>query len=443
MNIKFLNNWRALFGCAVIMLAMVFTARAQPAVAQTEQAPDEQEKLVHYSLYYEDFKNANYESSLPNLQWILQNDPAYHGPGRKSDVNFERAVVLYDSLASKAESDEAARAWLDSALVIFDTVVPTLQELDVEVDEYKWTMAKGRFIQTHADQLPDLQEQLIPIYEKAYGLAPDRIQPYYIYMIIQDYAAKDKEKALEFMDEVEQRFQDNQEVVDYIAQVRNTLFTSPEERMSFLEDQHAKDPNNLEIVRELFEIYEELGEREKMYEIGEKLSTMEPSAATYRILASLRLGDGQPQAAFDLIQKALELPDAEPRAEDYYNMGVAQQQMGSLTKARTYFRQALDINPNYGLAYIAIGDLYVTAVSECSSSYEREDRAVYWLAVDYYNKAKQVDPSVANTANNKIRSYSRAFPDEEAKFFKNWKNGDPYMVNYGCYSWINEQTTVK
>ena len=128
--------------------------------------------------------------------------------------------------------------------------------------------------------------------------------------------------------------------------------------------------------------------------------------------------------------------------EIYFNMGIAQQQEGRLSRARTYFRRTLEIDRNYGAAYMAIGDLYVTAVSSCGS-FEREDRAVYWLVTDYYDRAASVDPTVAGSAQRKSRQYRAYYPDQEALFFKGWEPGQRYMVDYGCYSWIAEATTVK
>src|SRR5690625_870000 len=126
----------------------------------------------------------------------------------------------------------------------------------------------------------------------------------------------------------------------------------------------------------------------------------------------------------------------------YFNMGIAQQQIGNLQNARRHFRQALEIDSNFGAAYIAIGDLYVTQVGNCGS-FDREDRAVYWLAVDYYERAASRDPSVASQARQKARSYSGSFPSSEDLFFRGWSVGDTYQVNYGCYSWIGESTTVR
>ncbi len=437
MSKKYLDPMKTPLGA--ILLLLVLSARVQPAAAQESEQPDQNTKAMHYSLYYEEFKNANYEGALPNLRWVLANAPAFP---QNDDRNFRRLLEAYDSLSSKATDPAVKRAWLDSALTIFDTAVPTLKDAGATVDEFEWTLDKGRFIQNHPDQLPELQENLAGIYEQAYQMAPERMSPYYLKILTQAYAQEDKQKAVDFMDEIEGRYADDQDLMDFITQYRNALFKSPEERMEFLETRRAKEPDNMEIINELFEIYRDLNMRDKMYEIGEELMSKEPTPATYRIMAKLRLDDGEPQEAVDLFQKAIDLPGAEPKVEDYYNMGIAMQQLGRLQNARTYFRKALEVDPKYGRAYIAIGDLYVTSVANCGS-FEREDQAVYWLATDYYERARSADASVASAANQKINAYRKSYPDAEALFFKGWKAGQPYRVDYGCYQWIGESTTVK
>lgn len=426
----------------LLAASLLLGAVAQPVAAQSsDEAPDENTKMVHYSLYYEDFKAGNYADALRNLRWLLDNAPEYAGPGKADDRNFERAVVVYDSLSARAADETLARAYLDTAIALHDQVLSTLEDANVEVNRFKWTLDKGRFIQKHPDELSDLQDEALALYVQAYEMNPEGIDPYYVQILINHYAKTDKEKAVAFMSDVEERFRDNEGVTSYIAQVRNMLFRTPEERMEFLESQLAKNPEDTQLVTELFDIYQELGMRAKMYEIGERLMAMEPSADTYRIIAKLRLDDGEPAEAMELYEKAVGMA-GNATARDYYNMGVAQQQMGSLSRARTYFRQALDVDPGFGASYIAIGDLYATAVSNCGS-FEREDRAVYWLVIDYYNRAKNADAALANTANQKIRTYQRSFPDQEALFFKGWQVGQNYRIDYGCYAWIAETTTVK
>jgi tetratricopeptide (TPR) repeat protein len=125
-------------------------------------------------------------------------------------------------------------------------------------------------------------------------------------------------------------------------------------------------------------------------------------------------------------------------------MGTAQKRMGNLSKARTYYRKAISKKEKFGEAYIAIGDLYASAVNQCSKKMSRNDKAVYWAAVDMYRKAKQIDPSVSSSADSKINTYRKAFPNQEDIFYRDdWEKGQSFTIDYGCYSWINETTTVR
>jgi hypothetical protein len=119
--------------------------------------------------------------------------------------------------------------------------------------------------------------------------------------------------------------------------------------------------------------------------------------------------------------------------------------MNNPQRAREYFRKAINQDSGFGRAYIAIGDLYAQAVSDCGGSkMTRNDRAVYWLVVDMYQRAKQADSSVASTANSKISTYRQYFPTAEDIFYKDeWIEGESLRIDFGCYSWINQTTTVR
>lgn len=423
-------------GGAAIFLSLLMLA----PVTALSQAGD-QEKAMYYSLYYEDFKNENYKGALPNLRWILQNAPGFP---RDNDRNFERAVTVFQKIALEQEDEAARQAYFDSALVIFDTAVSRLQDAGAEVSKREWIFEKGKFIQENADYLPDLQDQVGALYREAYELDPQEMQPYYINYIIGDYARSgEKQEAVDFIDQVEADLPDNSEVASMLANWRGALFTSPEERFEFVSSQLEKNPDDCGLILEKFELAIDLGFRDDVYQLEGRVLGCESDAKTYFLLGKMKLEDGEPEEALGMFEKALAMAGTEQRTKEiYYNMGIAQQQMGRLSRARTYFRQSLDIDRNYGPAYMAIGDLYVTAVSNCGS-FEREDRAVYWLVTDYYDRARSVDPTVAGAAQRKARQYRAYFPDQEALFFKGWEVGQRYMVDYGCYEWIGEATTVK
>ena len=70
------------------------------------------------------------------------------------------------------------------------------------------------------------------------------------------------------------------------------------------------------------------------------------------------------------------------------------------------------------------------------------NKSIYWVAVDQFNRAKQVDNSekTVQDANNLIRQYSEHFPSKEEIFMHpELSEGAAFYVG----GWINENTTVR
>jgi tetratricopeptide (TPR) repeat protein len=120
---------------------------------------------------------------------------------------------------------------------------------------------------------------------------------------------------------------------------------------------------------------------------------------------------------------------AKPTAESGLALARAFKGKGQYTKAFSYYEKA---------AYILIGDAYASSSANCTED-KLGGKTVFWAAVDKYYKAKQVDPSVEETANEKIGRFSAYFPDQESLFFLTINDGTSY--NVGC--WIGESTTVR
>lgn len=107
-------------------------------------------------------------------------------------------------------------------------------------------------------------------------------------------------------------------------------------------------------------------------------------------------------------------------------------------QARATANKILQLNPNEGKAYILIGDLYAMSANLCEVD-DMGGKTVFWAAIDKYLKAKAVDNSVEQQANEKISQYSRYYPPSSDLFFRDLQEGTSYTV--GC--WINETTTIR
>ncbi len=401
-----------------------------------------QEVLVNYSLAAEYFKNGDCESATPYLRWLITNHPTTY----QGERTLRRAAECYQSLADiakEAENEELRTAYMDSAITVFETAVPTLKDGGDSPNEVKWAIDFGNFLLKYRADFPDRDAEAVTHFVHAFEL-DKTVDAYYPRLIVQEYTRLEmKQDAVDFMDLAEPHYTDNADLMGFFEQSRNTLFKSPEERIGFLEGRLEKDPNNVEVATELFNLYRALEMSEKMEGMGQKLLAMEPSARVYRLLAELKYENGEYAEAITLNEQALELvgEDVTTQRDIRYNMALSNYELNRLQAARSQARQAIRLDASFGRAHMLIGDVYAKSVT--GSAFDREDRAVYWLVMDYYERAKRADESLTSAANSKISRYRGAMPSTEDKFFKGWKAGQSYAINYGRYAWIGENTTVR
>lgn len=432
------------FSVGALCIGLLFAIPASSALAQDSE-PSKQEKLMHYSLYYENYKNDDFKSARSDLLWILENAP---GTPDGDDDNYRRVVNLYVGLAEQASSESERKAYLDTAATHLTSAPEKMEKQDIEFDPYEWELRKGRFVQQHEGSLPDLEglNSSAAHYRKAFDLAPKEIDPYYIRQVLQTHLQSNElQKALDFANTVESKRGDDEEVAQTISSIREKIFgKNPQAQIAYLEKQIEQNPDSTELLTDLFNAYNQQGNVSKATEIAKRLMKTEPSAETVREIAQMRLENGRPEAALKAYDRAVK-QGAQLQAEDHFNRGTAYQKMGQLAKARQEYRTAIEKKEGFGRAYIAIGDLYARAVNNCSGGeMTREDKAAYWAAVDMYQRAKQVDSSIASVANSKIQTYRRVFPTKEDIFYRSdWTRGESYTINKGCYSWIGETTTVR
>ena len=112
--------------------------------------------------------------------------------------------------------------------------------------------------------------------------------------------------------------------------------------------------------------------------------------------------------------------------------------MGASGKCRDAARRAATVDPTAGEPYIIIGLAYAASANSFSDG-KFGGKEVYWAAVDKFNRAAAIDPSVAGRANSLAASYRAHFPSTETIFFNDLAEGQSYTVG----GWIGETTTIR
>jgi tetratricopeptide (TPR) repeat protein len=160
------------------------------------------------------------------------------------------------------------------------------------------------------------------------------------------------------------------------------------------------------------------------------------SQAAYNIAKMAAIKKDFSKAA-EFYKKAIEMEEDDAvKAQYYYELAAVS--TSSKSTSRTYALKAAALKPAWGAPYILIGKLYAASSSECGDN-KFDQSAVFWLAVDVFNKAKAIDASVAEDANKLIATYKVYFPGKEDAFAHNVTDGA--VVEIGC--WINETTKAR
>lgn len=432
-----------------LLLALTASAFAQGGEAEP---PYGMGHLEAYSLFYENYRTGDYEMALTFGEWMLEAKPReIQGHSSFSlDRQFERLIDIYAGLGEQESDPTGRREYYQKALGVYDLAMETFS--GEEIDEFRWITRKGRFYQENRDYIEDAMTKAYEQYRIAYEMDPERFvqtaDGYYARILLDHVAgAGDQDEALAIIEQMEPLASESLQAA--IDEARNGLFSDPAERVLFLEEQLADSESPEEILQELAGLYDQLEDREKATETANRLYNLNPDFENTMAMAELALSNAQNSEALRYLNEAEEKAESDAhRANVLLKIADVQQQQDNLQQARQTARRVLQIDENSGDAYMRLASVYAAAVNQCTSgrTMERKDRTVYWLVLDYLNRARQASPALSSSVNRQISSYEAVKPSTEDKFFSGWEDGSSFRIDESvdpCYGWINESTTVR
>lgn len=173
----------------------------------------------------------------------------------------------------------------------------------------------------------------------------------------------------------------------------------------------------------------------------ESLYKMDPSYQSAFYLYKLYSMKEDYTNAAKMLQEAIDSDQSNPKEDAEYLYTLASIYYGKLespAKAISLARQAAELDPSYnGKVYMLMGSVW--ASSRCGGN-EIESRAKWWVAVDFFVKAKNADSSLTEEADRFISTYRQYFPKQEDAFMYDVIDGSSYTVS--CAG-MRESTTVR
>lgn len=180
-------------------------------------------------------------------------------------------------------------------------------------------------------------------------------------------------------------------------------------------------------LNELIKIAEKLNysQSDGYRKMVRKSVELEPSVAGYIALSKLEAGSGNQAGAVEVLEKALQLPDATDEVK--YELAFNYYRSKKYTKA---FAIAMDISGELkGKALKLAGDCEAAKAGSCgNSTFER--KANYWLANDFYKQAAAAGEQVSTS------QFSKNWPTASECFNEGVKMGD--VIQFDCWT----QTTI-
>ncbi len=204
-----------------------------------------------------------------------------------------------------------------------------------------------------------------------------------------------------------------------------------------------ENPNDKELVKTIVKLLSdnECIQSELFLKTVTTLNQLEPSYISAHLLYKLHSSRDENEEALKCLQEAIDSPDSDAARDGELLFEMATyyfKKVSNPVKAVQVAKEAAELNPQIaGKAYFLIGSIWSN--QKCGGN-EIEQRAKYWVAVDYLIKAKAADSSLTEEANKLISQFSQYFPKTEDAFMYDVMDGKSFSVS--C-SGLSATTTVR
>jgi tetratricopeptide (TPR) repeat protein len=415
-----------------------------------------------YVLYRDRIRANDFEGAFPMWKRVYENTPAADG---KRWTVFGDGIRIYEHLYNKTENPEEQRQYRNTILDLYDQIVECYPEQEAYVSgrkafdyyyKYKDLASDSLIYQKLKYTIDQMQVEtpvfvinpftalLVNLYlddkipmEQAqyYALLIPEITEYNIekgenmesWEIVQNFTLP----TLERFEGVEDFYDCEFYMEKYYTGVEDVIGDCNAMLKLYSKLRFGKCPEDMpELVTLLDTIYSFNCIKE---------DTDNPRTAAGRALQCLKEGDFK--YAVKEFEIAAEEAEDPIKKADYYLI-IAKIYYSSLRNfplSRSYALKAAKVRPNWGDPYILIGKLYASSGPLCGPGTGFDSQVVTWVAIDKWNRAKRIDPSVSSEANELINLYAQYMPKKEDIFQRTLKEGDKFKVE--C--WIQETTTIR
>ncbi len=202
-----------------------------------------------------------------------------------------------------------------------------------------------------------------------------------------------------------------------------------------MEEVKKLDPKNVENLFNLGREYFNLSDFDNAVANFEQLLQIKPDdVSAMEYLGNALQNKGSYTRAISIYKEIVKIQPNNKKV--LTDMATSYKELKQFSTARNYARQALQVDPKYGLAFIVIGEIYEAAAENCytargKKSAEFDDKLVYDLAYQQYQKAAE-DLQFKDYALKRMSYVNELRPTKEDLFFHRGQT----KPKDTCYQWI-------
>ena len=433
----------------LILLAAMAIFGGQKVTAQDKygSGPNREECIKYLSYYSEYYKQKNYDSALPNWRRAYSLCPA-----TASQNMFIHGTTLMTRLYNQVKDPAHKDAIVDTILTLQDQRMATYPKNRVSILNNKgqyminYRGDQAKYIYDNVGEIVDelgtsanggllvnLLQSSIALYREN-QLSADEVIAMYDKVMADVDGAMPKNEAEE---------EDNLKAKATIESIfADSKVASCENLIAIFTPRYNADPDNLALVSNIVKLMntaDDCAANDLYLNAVTSMYRLDPSYKSAFGLYRLNAARGNVADAAKYLEEAINSPDSDPAtdAQYYYEMAAFCYKNGMRGKASEAARKAIEMDYGFaGKAYLIMGNLWASAT--CGETQDKWAR--YWAAADYYQKARNADPSVADEAAASLASVSRYYPEASEAFMYDLTKGQSYTVSCGG---MTATTTVR
>lgn len=403
--------------------------------------------LRNASIYIEFSKQKNYEGALKAWRYVFKNAPAYQ---LNTYVYGEKIIAHMFNKTKK-------KAYLDTLMMVYDQRIKYFGD-DKRYPEFYVLGKKGADLVKYSRNDNTMLKQGFTTLMKSFELGGKRTHfitsQILIYTGANLYKRGDMSKSelvnlyLKVNELLTSQIKTTKKPKQYIdAQEKITgifLDTGVADEETLCEilsikfKEAPEDENNLE---EILSLLRKGGATDsRLYsEVSEAMYKINPNAdAAYALFVYFARKKDKAMSYKYLLESIDKAKTKEQKVEYNKTLATLKLAQQDFKGAKQAALNMLRANPKSGEGYIMLGKAYAYGAKTYSDELF-DIHTVYWVAVDKFIQARNVDASVATEAKDLERQFSAYFPSKEEAFMRSITSGNEVKLG----GWINETTKAR